>query len=62
MQLENPKVFVSHASEDKDGFVLGFATKLYFEGIAAWVDKWEMLVSRLDRGWGDAGWCRRLNL
>lgn len=39
----SPKVFVSHASEDKERFVLAFATKLYTKGIEAWVDKWEML-------------------
>ena len=38
----NPKVFVSHASEDKDRFVLDFATKLREQGIDAWLDKWEM--------------------
>lgn len=38
-----PKVFVSHASEDKERFVLGFATKLRNNGIDAWLDKWEML-------------------
>jgi len=38
-----PKVFVSHASEDKDRFVLDFATKLRNNGVDAWLDKWEML-------------------
>jgi len=38
----NPKVFVSHASEDKERFVLDFATKLRSKGIDAWVDRWEM--------------------
>jgi hypothetical protein len=38
----SPKVFVSHASEDKDRFVIGFATKLRAKGIDAWLDKWEM--------------------
>lgn len=38
-----PKVFVSHASEDKDRFVLNFATQLRANGIDAWVDKWEMV-------------------
>ncbi len=38
-----PKVFVSHASEDKERFVLGFATKLRANGVEAWLDKWEML-------------------
>ena len=38
----NPKVFVSHASEDKERFVLNFSTKLREHGIDAWLDKWEM--------------------
>ncbi len=38
-----PKVFVSHASEDKERFVLDFATKLRNSGVDAWLDKWEML-------------------
>ncbi|WP_321784731.1 toll/interleukin-1 receptor domain-containing protein [Paraburkholderia sp. J94] len=38
-----PRVFVSHASEDKDRFVMPFATALRAKGIDAWVDKWEML-------------------
>ncbi len=38
-----PKVFVSHASEDKKRFVIDFATKLYAKGIKAWVDRWEIL-------------------
>jgi hypothetical protein len=37
-----PKVFVSHAGEDKDRFVLGFASKLRANGVDAWLDKWEM--------------------
>ena len=40
--MNTPKVFVSHASEDKDRFVLGFAEKLRARGIDAWLDKWEM--------------------
>lgn len=39
----NPKVFISHASDDKERFVLGFAAKLRESGIDAWLDKWEML-------------------
>ena len=39
----NPKVFVSHASEDKGRFVLDFARKLREKGIDAWLDRWEML-------------------
>ncbi len=39
----SPKVFVSHASEDKDRFVTKFATKLREKGVDAWLDKWEML-------------------
>lgn len=38
-----PKVFISHASEDKDRFVLDFATKLRDRGVDVWLDKWEML-------------------
>jgi len=38
----NPKVFVSHAWEDKERFVTAFATKLLERGIDAWVDHWEM--------------------
>lgn len=37
-----PKVFISHASEDKDRFVLDFATRLRSNGVDAWVDAWEM--------------------
>lgn len=39
----HPKVFVSHASEDKERFVTEFATKLRAKGVDAWLDKWEML-------------------
>ncbi len=38
-----PKVFVSHASEDKQRFVLGFAERLRAAGLDAWLDRWEML-------------------
>jgi len=38
----SPKVFISHASEDKERFVLDFAIKLRSRGIDAWLDKWEM--------------------
>jgi TIR domain len=40
---KNPRVFLSHASEDKDRFVLPFAVLLREHGIDAWVDWWEML-------------------
>jgi len=39
----NPKVFISHASEDKDRFVTEFAIRLRSKGVDAWLDKWEML-------------------
>lgn len=39
----SPKAFISHASEDKGRFVLGFAKKLREKGVVAWLDKWEML-------------------
>ena len=41
---EHPNVFVSHASEDKDRFVIEFATKLRESGIEAWLDQWEILL------------------
>ncbi len=47
----NPKVFVSHASEDKERFVVDFAKKLRARGIDAWLDQWEMFIgdSLIDR-------------
>lgn len=42
MKPMTPKVFISHASEDKNRFVLDFAKRLFDNGIAAWVDEWEM--------------------
>lgn len=38
-----PKVFLSHASEDKQRFVIPFATSLRAKGIDVWLDKWEIL-------------------
>lgn len=38
-----PRVFISHASEDKERFVLPFAEELRSAGVNAWVDRWEML-------------------
>lgn len=40
--INHPKVFISHASEDKDRFVIPFATCLRENGVDAWVDQWEM--------------------
>jgi len=37
------KVFLSHASEDKERFVLPFATALRAQGLDVWIDRWEML-------------------
>ncbi|WP_239341976.1 toll/interleukin-1 receptor domain-containing protein [Frankia sp. CiP3] len=37
-----PKAFISHASKDKDRFVLGFAASLLAQGVNSWVDKWEL--------------------
>jgi hypothetical protein len=42
MSVPAPKVFVSHASEDKARFVVGFATRLRANGVDAWLDAWEM--------------------
>lgn len=39
----NPKVFISHATADKERFVIDFAEKLRNKGVDAWLDKWEML-------------------
>jgi|694.fasta_scaffold66893_2 hypothetical protein len=39
----SPKVFISHASEDKPRFVTAFATRLRESGVDAWLDRWEML-------------------
>lgn len=39
----SPKVFISHATEDKNRFVLKFAEELRANGVDAWLDKWEML-------------------
>lgn len=38
-----PKVFLSHASEDKERFVLSFAAALRRKGVNVWLDKWEIL-------------------
>jgi hypothetical protein len=38
-----PKVFLSHAGEDKERFVIPFATALRQRGIDVWLDKWEIL-------------------
>lgn len=40
---QNPRVFISHASEDKERFVRDFATKLRSKGVEAWVDEWEIM-------------------
>ncbi|GAA3838855.1 toll/interleukin-1 receptor domain-containing protein [Streptomyces coacervatus] len=47
-----PGAFLSHASEDKPGFVEPLARELLSRGVAAWLDKWEIrpgdsLVRRL---------------
>jgi hypothetical protein len=39
---EAPRVFMSHASEDKERFVIGFARRLRERGIDVWLDRWEM--------------------
>lgn len=40
--MNAPKVFVSHASEDKARFVVDFASRLRENGVDAWLDQWEM--------------------
>lgn len=40
--MTSPKVFLSHASEDKERFVLNFARQLRENGVDVWLDQWEM--------------------
>lgn len=40
--VQPPKVFMSHASEDRERFVVDFATKLREQGVDVWLDRWEM--------------------
>ena len=40
--MSDHKVFLSHASEDKDRFVRDFARQLRENGVDAWLDQWEM--------------------
>lgn len=40
--MKNPKVFISHATEDKERFVNDFYYNLREKGIDAWMDKWEI--------------------
>jgi hypothetical protein len=55
-----PKVFVSHASEDRKRFVMAFAQRLRENGVDAWLDQWEMkpgdsLVDKIfEEGLGNA--------
>ncbi|HBP41739.1 MAG TPA: molecular chaperone Tir [Halomonas sp.] len=41
--MTHPKVFLSHASEDKERFVNEFSIRLIQNGVDVWLDKWEML-------------------
>lgn len=38
-----PKAFLSHASADKERFVMRFALELRRRGLDVWLDRWEML-------------------
>lgn len=40
--LSPPVAFLSHASEDKAGFVEPLARKLAELGVKPWLDKWEI--------------------
>jgi len=42
MQNKSPKVFLSHATEDKERFVLDFARRLREAGVDVWLDFWEL--------------------
>ena len=53
--MTHPKVFICHASEDKERFVLPFAKRLRRDGIDAWVDQFEIqpgdnLVQKIFQG------------
>lgn len=58
-----PKVFISHASEDKADYAEPLAKALRAKGVDAWLDKWEIkpgdsLVERIfEEGLADAGTC-----
>jgi hypothetical protein len=62
----HPKVFLSHASEDKGRFVLDFARQLRENGVDVWLDQWEMkpgdsLVDKIfDEGLKDASAVRAI--
>jgi hypothetical protein len=43
MEGNKIKVFISHASEDKERFVIKFSEYLLEKGIDVWLDRWEML-------------------
>jgi hypothetical protein len=52
-------VFVSHASDDKEGFVRGFAHALKGEGLEVWYDEFELRIGdslrkSIDRGLRDS--------
>ena len=47
---KNPKVFISHASDDKERFVKKFALKLRNKGVDAWLDRWEIKPGDSFRG------------
>jgi TIR domain len=57
---ENPKVFISHASENKKDYAEPLAAALRAKGIDAWLDKWELqagdsLVEKIfEEGLGNA--------
>lgn len=42
-ERQAPRAFLSHASEDKERFVLEFAERLQSGGVDVWLDRWEML-------------------
>lgn len=43
MENKEPTAFISHASDDKDRFVLSFSKRLLQNGVDVWIDHWEML-------------------
>jgi hypothetical protein len=53
--INGPQVFIIYASEDKERFVLDFATKLFSKGIHAWMGEREIYPgdSLIDRIFGE---------
>lgn len=60
---DSPKVFISHAREDKVGYAEPLAKELLAQGVDAWLDRWELrpgdsLTQKIfEEGLSQAGTC-----